>query len=61
MSTIVEGIEPVMLFAPITRLVMLWKYPISDGRDPVSCIEFSSIFSTLAKSEVPDTFPHVTP
>ena len=48
MSPIVEGIGPVMELLPITRLVILWKYPISDGRDPSSCKEFSSIFSTLA-------------
>ena len=48
MSPIVEGIVPVMEFVPITSFVMLWKYPISDGRDPSSCKLFSSIFSTLA-------------
>jgi hypothetical protein len=34
MSIIVEGIGPVMEFVLITNFVILWKYPISDGRDP---------------------------
>ena len=61
MSTIVEGIGPVMEFLLITNFVMLWKYPISDGRDPDRLRSTRLMEATLPKLKEPDTFPHVTP
>ena len=50
-----------MEFVLITNFVMLWKYPISDGRDPDRLRSTRLMEATLPKLKEPDTFPHVTP
>lgn len=60
-SPMEEGMEPTIVLLPMIRLVILPKYPISVGSDPVILYPLRSIPKTLAKSTEPDTLPHVTP
>ena len=60
-SPMEDGIEPTMVLLPMIKLVILPKYPISVGRDPVILYPLRSTCNTLAKSTEPDTLPHVTP